>query len=93
VAIGGARAAWVKNLEAHPEVGLRIRRGRFSGVAREPRDAAERQEARETYCGTVNPFDYAECMMHRAGRPSRAKIQELHGRWFSRGLPLVIELR
>jgi deazaflavin-dependent oxidoreductase (nitroreductase family) len=93
VAIGGPGAAWVKNLQADPAVRLRIRGGRFPGVAREPRDAAEREEAREAYCGTVNPFDYAECMMHRPGRPTRAKIQELHRRWFTRGLPLVIDLR
>jgi deazaflavin-dependent oxidoreductase (nitroreductase family) len=91
-AIGGAEAGWVKNIRANPRVGLRIRGGRFAGVAREPEDGAEREEARAAYCGTVNPFDYAECRLHRKGRPTRAKIEELHRAWFEGGTPLVIEL-
>jgi deazaflavin-dependent oxidoreductase (nitroreductase family) len=93
VSIGGARAAWAKNIRANPNVRLRIRGGTFDGVAREPRDAAEREQAMAAYCGTVNRFDYAECSMHRPGRPTRAKIEELHRRWFDTGLPLVVELR
>jgi deazaflavin-dependent oxidoreductase (nitroreductase family) len=93
VAIGGAKAAWVKNLRATPEVTLRIRGGRFAGLAREPRDADEREEAMRTYCETFNAFDLAECALHRRGLPSRAKVRELHEGWFSRGLPLVVDLQ
>ena len=92
-AIGGESSAWVKNIRANPEVRLRIRGGRFTGVARELRDDAEAQEAMTAYCGTLNRFDYAECAMHRPGRPTRAKIEELHRSWFEKGLPLVVELR
>jgi deazaflavin-dependent oxidoreductase (nitroreductase family) len=92
VSIGGERAAWIKNLRANPDVRLRIRGGRFAGVARDVREE-EMEEARAAYCGTVNPFDYAECSMHRNGRPSREKIEELHSRWFETGTPLVVELR
>src|SRR5205809_5262717 len=56
VSIGGERAAWLKNVRADPSVRLRIRGGRFGGVARDVRDEAEREEARTAYCGTVNPF-------------------------------------
>jgi hypothetical protein len=45
------------------------------------------------FCGTVNLFDYAECLMHRRGLPTGSKIKELHHRWFEGGLPLVVELR
>jgi hypothetical protein len=31
--------------------------------------------------------------VHRKGRPTRAKIVELHRAWFEGGVPLVIELR
>lgn len=93
VAIGGPTSGWARNALAAPEVRLRIRGGRFTGPARELRDDGEREEARRVYCGSVNPFDYAECLMHRSGRPSRAKIQELHRRWFAEGLPIVVELR
>jgi deazaflavin-dependent oxidoreductase (nitroreductase family) len=93
VSIGGPRAAWLKNIRANPNVRLRIRGGRFAGVAKEVREAAEIDQAMDLYCGTVNPFDYAECAMHRAGRPTRSKIEELHRRWFDRGIPLVVELR
>jgi deazaflavin-dependent oxidoreductase (nitroreductase family) len=92
VAIGGEFSRWVKNIRANPEVRLRIRDGTFNGLARELRDAAERQEAMAAYCDTVNPFDYAECRVHRLGRPTREKIVELHRTWFEGGTPLVVEL-
>ncbi|HEV2074765.1 MAG TPA: nitroreductase family deazaflavin-dependent oxidoreductase [Thermoleophilaceae bacterium] len=92
VAIGGEQSAWVKNIRANPNVRLRIRGGAFAGVARELRDAAEEQEAMAAYCETVNQFDYAECAMHRQGRPTRAKIEELHRSWFQHGTPLVVDL-
>jgi deazaflavin-dependent oxidoreductase (nitroreductase family) len=92
VSIGGARAAWVKNIRANPKVQLRIRGGNFSGVARELSDPAERREALAVYCETINRLDYSECRLHRRGRPTRARIKELHRAWFEGGTPLVVEL-
>lgn len=92
VSIGGKRAAWVKNIRADASVRLRIRGGTFPGIARELKDAAERGQAMAAYCGTVNRFDYAECAMHRRGRPRRSKIEGLHREWFDGGVPLVVEL-
>jgi deazaflavin-dependent oxidoreductase (nitroreductase family) len=92
VAIGGARNAWLKNVRANPGVRVRIRDGTFRGAARELRDGEETQEASAAFCGTVNPFDYLECTMHRTGRPTRLKIEELHRTWFEGGIPLVVEL-
>lgn len=93
VSIGGARAAWVKNVRANPNVRLRVRGGRFAGVVRELSETTETQAGKTAYCQTVNPFDYAECTMHRTGRPTRSKIKELHRSWFDNGIPLVVELR
>jgi deazaflavin-dependent oxidoreductase (nitroreductase family) len=93
VAIGGAGSGWLKNVRANPSVRLRIRGGTFAGVARELRDDAETRAAMAAFCGTVNPFDYLECVMHRTGWPTRAKIQALHRSWFEGGTPLVVELR
>jgi hypothetical protein len=73
-------------------VRLRIRGGRFAGIARELSETAETRQAMETYCETVNRFDYAECRLHRKGLPTRSKIKELHRSWFDGGIPLVIEL-
>jgi deazaflavin-dependent oxidoreductase (nitroreductase family) len=92
VSIGGAHAAWLKNIRANPNVRLRIRGGTFAGIARELHEAAEREQARTAYCEALNPFDYAECAMHRVGRPSRFKIEELHRSWFENGIPLVVDL-
>lgn len=92
VSIGGAHAAWLKNIRANPNVRLRIRGGTFSGVARELSETAETQQAMAAYCETVNRFDYAECRLHRTGRPTRLKIKELHHTWFDGGIPLVVEL-
>jgi deazaflavin-dependent oxidoreductase (nitroreductase family) len=86
------QSAWLKNVEANPQVTLRIRGGTFAGTARTPRDVEERREAAAAYCETVNPFDWIECLMWRRGRPTRAKITELHRGWFERGTPLVIDL-
>lgn len=93
VAIKGARTAWVKNVEATPQVRLRLPGGSFDGVGRRLLDEDERREAVVAYCGRVNPFDYLECMLWRSGRPTRAKIEDLHRGWFERGTPLVIRLR
>lgn len=84
--------AWLHNVRANPHVRLRIRGGTFTGAVRELRDAGERQQAMEAYCETANPYDYMECLMWRRGRPTRAKIDELHRGWFRDGTPLVVEL-
>jgi deazaflavin-dependent oxidoreductase (nitroreductase family) len=92
VSIGGAEAAWLKNIRANPNTRLRIRGGTFSGIVRELSDATERQDAMSAYCETVNRADYAECAVHRRGRPTRSKIKELHRAWFEGGIPLVVEI-
>ena len=92
VSIPGARAAWLKNVRANPNVRLRVRGGTVTGVVRELGDPEERGQAMAAYCETVNPVDYLACSMHRRGRPSRAKIKELLRAWFDQGTPLVVEL-
>ena len=89
----GAVAAWVWNLRANPSVTLRMRGGTFAGTAREIEDPAELAEAREALTDPVYPTDYAECSLHLRGRPTRAKIQDLHRYWFDTGIPLAIDLR
>jgi deazaflavin-dependent oxidoreductase (nitroreductase family) len=85
-------SAWLKNVRANPNVRLRIRGGTFDGVVREVRGTPEEERAREAYCETINRLDVYECRLHRPGRPSRAKIRELHQSWFEHGTPLVVEL-
>ena len=84
--------AWVKNVLANPDVRLRIRGGTFDGVAREVRGTPEEPEAREAYCETINPLDPYAFRLHRKGRPTHAKMKELHQSWFEHGTPLVVEL-
>ncbi len=92
VAIGGPTAAWVKNLQANPQVRLRIRGETFEGAARELEAGVDLEEATVAFCETINPFDFTECRMHRPGRPSEEKIKALHHSWFAKGTPIVIEL-
>ncbi len=92
VAIGGENVAWLKNVRVNPKVLLRMRGGTFRGVAREPRDEAERDEARRAFVDTVMRWDYAECNFHRPGPPTKEKIQELHATWFDHGVPVIIDL-
>ena len=92
VAIRGS-TTWLSNIRANPEVQLRIRGGRFEGTARQLRES-EREEAMKAYCGhPIGWFEYLEYLNWRKGRPTPAKIRELHRTWFEQGAPLVIELR
>ena len=93
VSIGGAQAAWLKNIRANPNVRLRISAGTFVGTACElAPDTSESEAAMLAYCETVKRFDYDECRIHRPGRPTASKIKELHRSWFTKGIPLAIHL-
>lgn len=83
--------AWLRNLQADPRVRVRIRGGTFAGVAHVP-DGSERARATATYCQTLVPFDYAGCLMHRRGWPSRSAISALHRSWCELGVPVVVRL-
>ncbi|MDQ3955917.1 MAG: nitroreductase family deazaflavin-dependent oxidoreductase [Actinomycetota bacterium] len=93
VSLRGRFGAWFRNLEAYPDVEIRIRGGRFKGLAREVTDPIEHEQARRAFCETVNFFDRLEHRAHRRGRPTPDRIRALHARWFSVGMPVVIELR
>lgn len=88
----GRVSAWVLNIRANPEVRLRMRGGTRTGAARELHDPTEIVEAADIYCTTINPFDYVECVFHRGGLPTKAKIEDLHRSWFANGIALVVDL-
>jgi deazaflavin-dependent oxidoreductase (nitroreductase family) len=92
VSIGGPDILWLKNLDANPNVTLRIRGGTFAGRARRLTDPLETEQAREVYCEPVDYFDYMACMNWRKGRPTRSRIRDLARGWFQEGIPLVVEL-
>jgi len=92
----GWTAGWLWNIRGNPNVRLRIRVGAIRSAtlrarARELTDVEELRAARAVYCDTVNPFDRAEYIFHRAQRPTRARIEALHREWFDNGIPLAIE--
>ena len=92
VAIKGSRTGWLRNVQANPEVRLRVREGTFTGIAREVQ-VQERAEAIDAYCEAMSPFEYLEYSMWRRGRATPARIRQLHRSWFDEGSPLVVELR
>ena len=92
VSLRGRYGGWYRNLIANPNVELRIRDGRFRGIARELRDTAEWDEARHAYCETITLFDRLEYLNHRTGRPTSDRIRKLHSRWFSISAPVVVDL-
>ncbi len=92
VAIKGTRTGWLRNVQANPNVSLRIRGGVFSGRAHELLDATQNQAAMDAYCEAVSWFEHLEYRMWRSGRPTRTKIEELHRTWFERGTPLIVDL-
>jgi deazaflavin-dependent oxidoreductase (nitroreductase family) len=89
---GTVTAAWVLNIRADPSVSLRLRHGRFTGVARELSDPAEVRRVKELYCETLRPFDFVSCALHRPGWPTRAKVKALHRSWFDKGIRLAVQL-
>jgi deazaflavin-dependent oxidoreductase (nitroreductase family) len=93
VSIHGERTGWARNIRANPEVELRVRGGRFRGVAREPRDQAEREEAIRAYCGApIGITERGEYRLWRQGRPNREEIDDLHRTWLEHGTPFVVDL-
>ena len=92
VSLPGRYSAWFRNIQAQPQVKLRIRGGRFDGVARAITDPEEYDAGRAIYCGTVGPFDRLTYLAHRTGRPTAVRIKALNRRWFTVCTPLVIEL-
>lgn len=93
VAIKGSRTGWLKNLESSPDVRVRIRGGTFAARAHRVAGATERHEALQAYCAARSPFEYLEYMMWRRGRPTRARIDDLHRHWFEQGSAIVLELQ
>ena len=91
VSITGESALWLKNIRADPEVTLRFRRETLHGIARDPRDDAERRAVSDAFCTDPRLFDYAENLFHRKGLPTRTKIVELHAAWLAGGTPLIVE--
>ena len=87
-----AVAAWVLNIRDNPRIRLKLGRHIYRGTAREITDPTELEAAREATCETVHFIDYGECDLHLRGRPTRAKIKELHRYWFETGVPIVIDL-
>jgi len=93
VSITGESALWLKNIRADPEVTLRFRRETLHGIARDPRDNAERRAVSDAFCSDPRLFDYAENLFHRKGLPTRTKIVELHAAWLEGGTPLIVDAR
>ena len=92
VAIKGTRTGWGKNIGANPNVRIRVPGGTYAGVARELGQGPDAERARAAYCDSVNRFDFPAYTMWRKGRPTPAKIREMHRAWFERGKPFVVEL-
>jgi deazaflavin-dependent oxidoreductase (nitroreductase family) len=91
VSITGERALWLKNIRTNPKVTLRFRRETLRGIARDPRNDAERQAVNDAFCGSTHPLDYAENMFHRKGLPTRTKIIELHAAWLEGGTSVIVD--
>lgn len=91
VSITGEHALWLKNIHANPHVTLRFRRDTLTGIARDPHDDAERQAVYDAFCGSPQPFDYGENLLHRKGLPTSVKITELHAAWLEGGTAVIVD--
>ena len=92
VSLPGRYSAWFRNIQAQPQVKLRMRGGTFDGVAREITEPEEREHARRIYCETITLFDRLSYLNHRTGRPTAERIRQMFDRWLTVCTPLVVEL-
>jgi deazaflavin-dependent oxidoreductase (nitroreductase family) len=92
VSIPGPDAAWIKNIRANPHVQLRARGGTFQAVAHAITDPDEMRDARDAFCRTVTAADFGAFLLHMRGAPTPRRIRGLLDRWFSVGIPLVVEI-
>lgn len=92
VSLPGRYSSWFRNIQAQPQVKVRMRGGTFEGVAREITDPEEYEAGKAIYCASLNLFDRPMYRNHRRGRPTPERIRALLERWFTVCTPLVIEL-
>lgn len=88
----GGRILSALQLPWFMRIELRIRGGRFDGVASEITGTGEFEEAKAIYSRPVNRIDRIEYRMHRADKPTDEKIRAMHEKSFSDGTAVVIEL-
>lgn len=91
-AIKGGRPDWIRNIEANPEVTIRIRGGRLAGKARLLQPGYHEHEGAIPAYARPVPFDYVTYAMHARGRPRRARVAELLRDWFIDGTPVAVDL-
>ncbi len=92
VAMLGERSDWLRNVRRDPRVEAKLGRRRYSGLAREVGDRAEREAALELYVREVFPADYGDYAAYHWGFPTRRKIEEAHRRWAAEGVMVAIDL-
>lgn len=92
VAMLGQRSDWLRNVRKEPDVGIRLGRRRYRGLARQVGDPAERELAVDLYVGQVFAADYTDYAAYHWGWPTRRKIVEAHRRWASDGVMVAIDL-
>ncbi len=93
VAMMGERSDWLRNVRREPRVEVKVGRRRYSGLAREVGDPAEREAALELYVREVFPADYSDYAAYHWGFPTRRKIQDAHQRWAAEGVMVAIDLQ
>jgi deazaflavin-dependent oxidoreductase (nitroreductase family) len=92
VAMLGERSDWLRNVRAEPSVEAKLKGRRYSGIAREVTDAAERNLALNLYAEEVFPADYTDYVGYHWGFPTHGKIVEAHRRWADEGVMVAIDL-
>jgi deazaflavin-dependent oxidoreductase (nitroreductase family) len=92
VSLPGRYSAWFRNIEARPQVTLRMRGGTFEGVASEITDPGEYETGKAIYCAVVTFFDRFTYLAHRTGKPTAKRIRAMNERWYTVCIPMRIEL-
>jgi deazaflavin-dependent oxidoreductase (nitroreductase family) len=92
VALLGNRTAWLANIQANPNVTIRLGTKTVAATARRVTDPDERARAANAYrpiAGWYDWFDYANFVW---SIPTRTKLLAAHDRWFESGAVVAFDL-
>ena len=91
VATGGRTCDWLLNIEAEPDVSVRLGAATLAGRGRLATDE-ETGDLTEAFCREVYLFDRVASLVNQRGVPSARRVRALHERWCSEGTIAVVEL-
>jgi deazaflavin-dependent oxidoreductase (nitroreductase family) len=93
VALLGEKSDWVRNVQAHARVRIKLGSKTHNATARILEGEGERARVAEIYRPIAGWYDYVDYANFVWSFPTRAKLLRVHDDWFETGTPVVFELQ